>query len=241
MDTLIIGGGLSPNIYPQIGAILALPNTFKDYIGFGKSSILALYLAINFSLGDIIELFVFIEKISSGDLGVFIREIKQLIEFRLGNMTFEEFSKEYRIGLHFGTYNLSRKCEMMLNVESVPDMKISNAIELCITVPGKSSTLTYHNDIFVDVSFVNSIPLSIISSKLQSKSIIIYFDSSNLTDKTRDLLKILSIIDSERKEIRIFHPSRIIRVNSTSKDFAEIIALSYIQTKNFIKSISSTI
>lgn len=239
MDTLIIGGDLNSNIYAKIGAVLALPNSFTTYVGFGLSSVLAACLAIKQPLGATIEMFLAIEnfhKIYTNRQ--YVHEIKELIKFRLGGLTFEEFYEKHERNLVLGTYNLTTQNVVILSRDHHKHMKIVDAIELCITIPG-DHVLTHNGDIYCDVSLVNSVPLSHLPAQYKENVIVLYSSARELVGNIRALLKIISVLDGEKTELRAISPNRVIFLhgNFVHEKYDDVIARSYLESKSFIKSI----
>src|SRR3990167_3905149 len=243
MNTLIISGGINNNVYPKIGATMALPDVFDTFVGFGLSCVLIIYLALKTPFDIVIEKFLHLDNLRKKGLNEFQEGIKEMIGYRLGDITFSDFYDKYKKRLVFGAYNLTRKNKCLFGLNDTSNMSVVEAVCLATSIPDNLNVTTFKGELYVDISLVNSIPLSIIPVVLKRNSLIIYSNTGGIVQDLKQLLKILAIIDTEKSELKSANCNRIISLSDTialdisdPQGFAKIIASAYLQTRGFVES-----
>lgn len=244
MTTLIVSGGINNNIYPKIGAIMALPDVFDTFVGFGLSCVLIVYLAIKTPFDVVIEKFLYLDSLRRKGLGEFQKGIVEILKYRIGDITFEDFYDKYGKHLVIGAYNLTRKNKCLFGLNETSNMSVLQAVTLATSIPDNLNVISYEGEIYVDISLVNSIPLSILPTPLKTDSLIIYSNTGGFIHDLKQFLKILGIIDTEKNELKSTNWNRIISLSDTMvldasdpEGFARIIASAYFQAKNFIDTV----
>ena len=212
IKSLIVGGGISDYNVDKIGCILALDiRNVETFIGFGLSCLLVTYLALNSSLEYIVDNHVYIMSLAPVEK---LSALRQLFESRLGDLTFKGFNKRYNKKLLYGAYNLTLKTKELFGVHNCPDMKLVDALLLSINIPSDIYISMYKENIYMDISYINSIPLSILPLKCQKKSMVVYLNTDTYPIE-KDIKKIIQLaprLDVEKSELKLVNWNRVVPI-----------------------------
>lgn len=238
--TLIVGGGIDDYNFPKIGASLALDiDLFTTFVGFGLSCILVTFLALRTPAEFIIEKHLSMKNLAPLQR---IASIGEMFKTRLGDLTFRSFRKRYGISLIFGTYNLTKKSKVVLSKETTPDMMIVDALVLSITVPSELYVSKYKDDVYLNISYINTIPISILPPKVLQRAVLLYLDSTIPPSKIDKAVKIASILEAERKELEtpsglklIPIPYELFRYDDSKKSIEDVVK-SYCWANKFLSN-----
>ncbi len=192
MSTLLIGGGPLANVN-LIGICLDHNmSSYTSFVGVGASCILALALSLGDDISKIISFYEGFWKIglgtdlvypgATGGSGSLINwyPIRKHIESRIGNPTFSELFSRCGTSLGIVAYNLSKTCFAYFSTQNSPQMKVLDAIHLSLNIPEYFYPTIFENDIYIDPSYVNSIPLEFLSQKVDlSTSCLFYLDRTS--------------------------------------------------------------
>lgn len=178
-DTLLLcaGGGLG---WTYIGAYQALleKNLIKDLktiAGISIGSIIGLLLQLNYTVDALKELILnidlpslenckdisyFIDNfgLDNGDKVVIV--LKTIIQekFNKDDITFKELHEITGIEFIVQATNLNKYCLETFSYKTKPDMSISTAIRMSITIPFYYTPIKWDNDYYVDGGVLTSVP-----------------------------------------------------------------------------------
>jgi NTE family protein len=192
--TNLVIGGAGSLIYSYIGALLELFNDnellkIKNYIGTSAGSIVAMILACN-ATTDFLN-----KKALLIDLGNFqdnswhsymtnayniiryfgynkgdnaINCIESLLEELTGdkNITFKQHYEKFKKNLVITGYNLSKNKPCYFNRLSNPNMKISNAVRISISIPFVYCPFIYEGDLYIDGGIAINYPMNFIATDM---------------------------------------------------------------------------
>lgn len=153
----------------------------KNVIGASGGSIIALLVVLNWSYDSIYafvksELISFVDNLKFPLTSIFYlskqfgmndgNDIVKLIEAVLRksnvdpNITFLDLSKRFGRNLIIATTNLTEKKIEYLSIDTYPEMRISTAIRMSVSIPVLFTPVKYYEDLYVDSLIYNNFPVN---------------------------------------------------------------------------------
>jgi NTE family protein len=187
----IVIGGAGSLIYSYIGAVKELfsdneLSKIQNYIGTSAGAILAMILAcganrnfltkkaksidltqfVDSSWTYVINMYNLMTQIGHNKSDRALNGIEDILEELTGNkfITFSQHYKKYKKNLVIIGFNVSKNVLSYFNRLNDPDMQISHAVRISISVPLLFCPFTYKGDIYVDGGVVMNYPISFITT-----------------------------------------------------------------------------
>lgn len=182
-DTLCLAG-CGPSGFSYISVLKKLnekniffPEKIKKFVGTSIGSILCFFLCMEYNLDELIDFvknfnFSYLEQeidcekflVNYGlnDGKKFIILIKTFIlkKFNKNDITFKELYDKTKKELYIIATNYSKCKEELFNHKNTPDLKITDAIRMSISLPIFFTPINQNNDLLIDGGFTNNLGLN---------------------------------------------------------------------------------
>lgn len=166
--------------YNLLGATLSLrdklPSKGNIYKAGSGSTILALSLAMNLSISDILYIYDFLlnhskdfrwdrynlKKLLEPNVNTALFSLRKILLAQFTEVTFQGLKEKYGNELVVITYNIAGNFELF-DIKRTPDMSVIDAMLLSMSLPGKYSVGLYNGGVYVDPTIVSRYPNHITS------------------------------------------------------------------------------
>lgn len=171
IDTLVLSGG-SSKVIATLGVLQRLQDdgqmnlkNIKNFYGTSAGALVCAFLSVGFSIKNIVTIFEE-TKIKPNDLKSIMQQFSLLPEDVIAremnkyfNTTFQELKHTSDVELHVYCTNVSRNRSLVCNYITTPDMDVSAAVTMSMSIPPLFPSFSYNGDAIIDGGFVNNFPV----------------------------------------------------------------------------------